>query len=201
MPKAMRALVTTIVILAAGAKADAGVINVYNYASGVGNQVINLKIFDGATNGWDGYPPDAVYSDPVQTVSLKIYSKVDGSPTGLVSTDSRGLDTSGWDFYLGVKGSVNNLSNAIKFLPSNMTDLSGLQLSAYDVAQPELIYPITNELNVITTVALPNLTASNVEYAHWRLDVTPIPAPSTFILLGIGAVSLAAYHWRRSRLD
>ena len=29
---------------------------------------------------------------------------------------------------------------------------------------------------------------------------TPVPDPSTFVLLGIGAVSLLAYGWRRQRL-
>ena len=33
--------------------------------------------------------------------------------------------------------------------------------------------------------------------AQITYDYTPVPEPSTFVLLGIGAISLLAYAWRR----
>lgn len=169
---------------------NAGIIKVMNNTPNTSVGVTNLYCENksGATEGYDGLYDSTFLSSPDSNI-LEIYTKLDGS-SGKLSTDARPINTSGWDIYLRVKGSVTNLPNSIKFKPTYMEDLTEKILTAYDYAHPETVYTINNTLNAITTIPLPNLTASNKEYARWRLDVNEIPEPSALGLLGAGAAGL-----------
>jgi len=180
-------------------KADAGVIRIRNdtSTSGIGKQYLFAENVAGASDEWDGYPPDAVYSDPINNPSLTIYTKVPGSPTGFLSTDARAVATAGWDFDLGVKATVVDATNFLKVYISDLTNLEGRVLTAWALSNPSAKHPITNELNATTIITLPNLTARDAEYAHWRLEI--IPEPSALLLFAAIGGSLLRLKTRREQ--
>ena len=111
---------------------------------------------------------------------------VDGNK---LSTDARPIDTSGWDFYGRIKGTVTGIDNYFRYKVQDTTDLSGKVVSMYDINNPvwgrhDLV--MDGMWHSIPYSA--NLSGSNTEYAHMRLDVGPeTPEPGTIAMLVTGA--------------
>jgi len=184
-------------------KADAGTIYMANTTSdsSIGKTIFYVKNISGATDGYDtAY--DSTYMDPIQTNGLQIYTKVDGSPTGKLSTDAHPINTPGWDFFLGVKGTVSDIDNYLRYKVQDTTDLIGQTVSVYDTLAPETKHELLMD-GAYHNIPLPNLTGTNVEYAHWRADIGSIPEPSSLSLLAMagitGGVGYIASRGRRGR--
>jgi photosystem II stability/assembly factor-like uncharacterized protein len=45
-----------------------------------------------------------------------------------------------------------------------------------------------------------SVESTNTTHSLYDIAIVPIPEPSTFVLLGVGAISLLAYAWRRRRV-
>jgi hypothetical protein len=164
--------------------ANAGVISLKNSTpdSSIGTSTLTAKNIFGATEGY--MPFDGTFQESAYTNALRIYTIVEGNK---LSTEARPIDTSGWDFYLGVKGSVSGIDNYLRYKITDTTDLEGKTLVIYDTANPSVTHPLLMD-GAYHNINLPNLTASNSEYAYWRLDITPIvtgPLPGDANLDGI----------------
>jgi hypothetical protein len=185
----------TIVLLGLpNGSADAGTMYIYDRTSAlIGQADLTLENIPGATEGYG--PGDLPFLSSPYSDALEIYTMVDGHK---LSIDGRPIDTSGWDFYLGVKGGPVTCDNFLKLEVTDSTDLSTL-IYAYDTIDPLTKYQIPTDGSILT-INLPNLVNQSAgEYAHWRLDLTPTPEPSTITLLGIGAGVMAFHWWRRRR--
>ncbi len=136
----------------------------------IGSSNMFFQNIDGASEGydsndiyWSGVPPNP------NPNWLQVYSNPYGEKLNI---DARPINTLGMDFYLGVKGSVNNIDNSLKFKVTDTTDLFGKGITAYDATNPSQRYVIPKDGSILT-VPLPNLTHGPGEYANWRLDVAP----------------------------
>ncbi|MEK6859981.1 MAG: hypothetical protein AABX54_04165 [Nanoarchaeota archaeon] len=183
-------------------KADAGIMFITNATdtSSIGISTLTFQNIAGASEGYDSLN-DVPFMPPIQTNALEIYTMVDGNKLML---DSRPVNTLGWDFYLGVKGSVSGIDNYFRYKVADTTDLSGKTLSLYDINNPvwgrhDLV--TDGMWHNITYSA--NLSGSNTEYAHMGLDVGPeTPEPGTIAMLVTGAAfagGIGLYRHLRSR--
>jgi hypothetical protein len=179
-------------------RADGAIVRMRYYTSNAdyGQSIFYAGTTPGATEGY-GYADGSFLSSPYSD-ALEIYSMVEGNK---LMKDSRPVDTSGWDFYLGVKGTVT-CDNSLIFRVTNTENLLGKVFTAYDILHPETKYPIPMDGSILT-VPLPDLVEVSGEYAHWRLDLASentVPEPSTLIIWSLlGALGITVSTWRRRR--
>ncbi|MCX5632459.1 MAG: hypothetical protein NTW93_02095 [Phycisphaerae bacterium] len=146
-------------------KANAGVITIKNNTAtpSIGTSTLTLKNIVGANeliDIYDSTSPPSPYAN-----ALEIYTNVEGNKLGV---DARPVTTSGWDFDLAVKGSVNNIDNYLRYRVIDANDLFGKTLTMYDKAIPDVKYTLLMD-GAYHNISLPNLTHGTGEYAHWRL--------------------------------
>lgn len=113
---------------------------------------------------WSGIPPTP---EPY----LWTYSNPYGEE---LETDSRPENTPEVQFHLAVKGNISGtIDNLLKFL---VTDANGLEhriVQAYDVNEPNTIYPVAKD-GSITEITLPDLVnPPEGVYATWRIATPP----------------------------
>jgi hypothetical protein len=168
---------------------NAGTIRVRNRGPPITNfNDIYLENISGASEGY-GFGDSTFTSSPYSN-ALETYTMVEGHK---LSTDARSIDTLGWDFFLGVKGLINYSDNRILYNVSDITNLGDKNLFLYDVLHPETKYGLLKDFtsHEIILPALVNQPAG--AYAHWRLDVTPSPEPSSALLAATGAIAVGAW--------
>lgn len=179
---------TAVVIYAGLSKsADAGLIEIRNIttAPGVGITTWNAKNITGATEGY-GFG-DGSFISPVQTNALIINSLVDEN---LLSTDARSTDTYGFDFNLGIKGTVNDISNILAYRVTDATDLISPSITLNGTTTPLIMD------GSYYTISLPNVSGTNTNYGTGYLQLKEaespvVPEPSGLALMLAGAAALA----------
>ena len=127
------------------------------------------------------WPPP---TDPNSPEVAFLYSN--GKMTALCDGDARGINDSGQVVGYGGNGHA--------FLYSNGTcaDLNSLVSASSWTLEGALAI---NDSGQIVGDAYNHTTGQ-----EQAVLLTPVPEPSTFALLGVGAISLVAYAWRRRRL-
>jgi hypothetical protein len=157
------------VVLGMGGRIDAGTIKISAYTSNlsIGTSSLYARNISGATDGYDAYPTDSLFASSPYSNALEIYTIVEGNK---LSTDARPIDTLGWDFFLGVKGSAT-CDNSIKFKTIDSTDLTIRPIVAYDIASPSTKYQIPADGSILT-IPLPSLVnETRNPYAYWKLYI------------------------------
>jgi len=131
----------------------------------IGVSTLYCKNISGASEGYD---ESDLFFNPPFPPSLEVFTEVGGYRLGV---DARPVDTSGWDFVLGVLGNVT-CDNTLKFKVTDTADLENKYVYTFDIANPSTIYHIPKD-GSIYNIDLPDLVAAKSveEYAFWRLGL------------------------------
>ncbi len=217
-------LVLTFCLAFAVPETQGGQIRIYNWntASYSTTAALYLENTSRGTEGLDNWDSSCPPSPNMN--ATEIYTYVDGRK---LNWDERPVDTSGWDFHMGVKGFITSAPTYMLVTVTDTTDLEDKRIFMYDLSAPDIKYEVplegeypilsgVDEWNVIlnggdpeyctlrveregyyelyTVIDAPNLeNQGNGSYADWRLDLVPIPEPSSFVLLVIALLGICLF--------
>lgn len=132
------------------------------------NGTMFFKIGDAYTEGQG--PGDTIWGPSPNSNTLEAYSISTDAPFDKLDIDSKPFHTPGIDVNLAVVGDPVTSNNQLIIKTLANTGLEHMDVVAYNVADPNIVYQVDTTVGVTTTINLPGLVNQpEGVYGIWRV--------------------------------